>query len=57
MVFQGSGREAIVNCCMDQMQEMRDAAVVAAAADRQEGNKYDMADHSRGSLLCCNLNA
>lgn len=46
----GSFREAMVENCMDRMQETVVAAAAAAVAvDSQEGSTYGMADHSKGS--------
>lgn len=53
-------REAMVGKCMDQMKETVVAAAAAAAgagADSQEDSKYDMVDHSKGSLISGKLNA
>lgn len=44
----GSFREAMVENCMDRMQETVVAAA-AVAVDSQEGSTYGMADHSKGS--------
>lgn len=47
----GSFREAMVENCMDRMQEtvVAAAAAAAVAVDSQEGSTYGMADHSKGS--------
>lgn len=45
----GSFREAMVENCMDRMQETVVAAAAAVAVDSQEGSTYGMADHSKGS--------